>query len=154
MEQGTQLQQCLLSYTKLTICRTIAGDWAFRLPFLLQMFPALLVGGGIHFFPFSPRWLAMRGRNNDSLHSLAKLRRVEAADPKVQAEWKGILAEVHAQQEIDRRDTGASTNIFVVELKQWAQLFSPKYFKRTLIALMIPFFQQCKTRTLGGLRTD
>ena len=41
----------------------ISSEWAFRLPFLLQMVPALMVGIGIHLFPYSPRWLCMRGPN-------------------------------------------------------------------------------------------
>jgi hypothetical protein len=33
----------------------IQSHWSWRLPFLLQMVPALMVGCGIHLFPFSPR---------------------------------------------------------------------------------------------------
>ncbi|KAL6406878.1 hypothetical protein AUP68_09688 [Ilyonectria robusta] len=121
--------------------REIAGEWAFRLPFLLQMVPALLVGGGIHFFPYSPRWLAMRGRDDDSLQSLSKLRRVPPNDDRVQAEWKGILSEVRFQEEILRLEH-PTDNRFKAELAQWADLFRPKYLKRTAIALGIPFFQQ------------
>lgn len=121
--------------------REIAGEWAFRLPFLLQMVPALLVGGGIHFFPYSPRWLAMRGRDDDSLQSLSKLRRVPPNDDRVQAEWKGILSEVRFQEEILRLEH-PTDNRFKAELAQWVDLFRPKYLKRTAIALGIPFFQQ------------
>ncbi|KAH7009926.1 general substrate transporter [Ilyonectria destructans] len=121
--------------------REIAGEWAFRLPFLLQMVPALLVGGGIHFFPYSPRWLAMRGRDDDSLQSLSKLRRVPPNDDRVQAEWKGILSEVRFQEEMVRLEH-PTDNRFKAELAQWADLFRPKYLKRTAIALGIPFFQQ------------
>ncbi|KAJ9144539.1 MFS monosaccharide transporter [Pleurostoma richardsiae] len=123
--------------------RSIAGEWAFRLPFLLQMIPALMVGLGIHFFPYSPRWLAMRGRDFDSLSSLMKLRRVPASDSRVQAEWKSILVEVRFQHEmLAREHDGRSPDSIVVELAQWVDLFKPKYIKRTAVALGIPFFQQ------------
>ncbi|KAF4836103.1 High-affinity glucose transporter [Colletotrichum siamense] len=121
--------------------RSISGEWAFRLPFALQMAPALMVGLGIHFFPFSPRWLAMVGRDDDSLGALTKLRRVPVSDERVQAEWKGILSEVRFQQAMVARDH-PSTNAFTAELAQWADLFRPRYLKRTTIALAIPFFQQ------------
>ncbi|KAF3809464.1 Sugar transport protein MST2 [Colletotrichum gloeosporioides] len=121
--------------------RSISGEWAFRLPFALQMAPALMVGLGIHFFPFSPRWLAMVGRDEDSLGALTKLRRVPVSDERVQAEWKGILSEVRFQQAMVARDH-PSTNAFTAELAQWADLFRPRYLKPTTIALAIPFFQQ------------
>ena len=121
--------------------RAIEGDWAFRLPFILQMLPALMVGCGIHFFPYSPRWLAMRGRDEDSLQSLARLRRVPVHDDIVQAEWKGILTEVRFQQEMLSRDHGDARGL-KAELLQWIDLFRPKYLKRTLVALGIPLAQQ------------
>jgi MFS family permease len=122
--------------------RHIAGVWAFRLPFLLQMIPALMVGIGMQFFPFSPRWLAMRHLDQDSLKSLQKLRRLPATDHRVQQEWKGIISEVEFQERVLIRDHGANTNIVVLEFKQWGDLFKPKYARRTMIALAIPFFQQ------------
>lgn len=100
-----------------------------------------MVGGGIHFFPFSPRWLAMRDRYEDSLQSLAKLRRLPTSNEQVQLEWKGILAEVQFQQEVVRREHPDSS-AFIAELLQWIDLFRPKYIRRTMIAIAIPFFQQ------------
>ncbi|GKZ24127.1 hypothetical protein AbraIFM66951_008940 [Aspergillus brasiliensis] len=123
--------------------RSIPSDWAFRLPFLLQMFPALVVGIGIHLFPFSPRWLAMRDREQDSLNCLAKLRRRSPQDDKVQLEWKGILSEVRFQQALLEKEYPDHTRRpLLVGLKQWVDLFRPRYLKRTLVALAIPFFQQ------------
>lgn len=122
--------------------RHIASDWAFRLPFVLQMAPAIMVGLGIQFFPFSPRWLAMRHRDEDSLKSLQKLRRLPENDSRVQTEWKGILSEVEFQERVLERQHGLNRNIVILELKQWADLFRPKYLRRTAVALAIPFFQQ------------
>ncbi|CVL07402.1 related to quinate transport protein [Fusarium mangiferae] len=123
-------------------CRDISNDWAFRLPFLLQMVPALMVGIGIQFFPFSPRWLAMRHRNEDALHSLQKLRRLPGTDARIQAEWKGIVREAEVHEMLLNRDHGANKNPVVLEFQQWGDLFKPKYIRRTTVALAIPFFQQ------------
>lgn len=83
----------------------------------------------------------MRGRDNESLESLAQLRRRPTTDEQVQLEWKGILSEIRFQKEILLREHPDS-NPFIAELKQWMDLFRPKYFKRTLVAIGIPFFQQ------------
>jgi MFS family permease len=40
------------------------------------------------------------------------------------------------------RHHGANKNPVVLELKQWGDLFKPKYIRRTTVALAIPFFQQ------------
>ncbi|KAL5596313.1 hypothetical protein FOVSG1_010002 [Fusarium oxysporum f. sp. vasinfectum] len=131
----------IISYWITYGTKDMASEWSFRLPFLLQMPPALLVGLGIHFFPYSPRWLVMRQRDDDSLHALAQLRRVPATDDRVQAEWKGILTEVRFQQEILSQEHPNDSGI-ILELKQWGDLFRPRCLKRTAVALGIPFFQQ------------
>lgn len=122
--------------------RVINGEWAFRLPFLLQMVPALAVGVGIQFFPFSPRWLAMRHRDEDSLHSLERLRGLPRTDPRVQHEWKGILREVELQEAVLAREHGTEKSFIALELQQWGDLFKPKYLSRTAVGLAMPFFQQ------------
>ncbi|KAJ5389731.1 uncharacterized protein N7496_000799 [Penicillium cataractarum] len=121
--------------------RAMSGDWAYRLPFLLQIIPGLVVGLGIHFFPFSPRWLALRDRNQESLQALSKLRRLPTTDETVQLEWRGILTEDRFQKQI-LRNQHPNTGPLMMEIKQWLDLFRPKYFKRTCVAIAIPFFQQ------------
>ncbi|KAJ5337827.1 hypothetical protein N7452_004555 [Penicillium brevicompactum] len=121
--------------------RAVSGDWAFRLPFLLQMIPALVVGFGIHLFPFSPRWLALRDRKEDSLASLAKLRRLPPSDETVLLEWRGILTEVRFQKEI-MHNQYPNTGPAMLEIKGWIDLFRPRYLRRTAVAIAIPFFQQ------------
>ena len=122
--------------------REISGTWSFRLPFLLQIAPALVVGLGIQLFPFSPRWLAMKHRSEDCLRSLETLRRLPGTDERVQAEWRGILKEVEMQELALDREHGLNTNFAVLELKQWGDIFKPKYLRRTVVALGMPFFQQ------------
>ena len=105
------------------------------------MVPALCVGLGILFFPFSPRWLAIRGRNEECLRSLSKLRRVPADDVRTQTEWRGIMCEVRFEQEVLAMSHPESKG-WRLEVHQWVDLVRPKYFRRTCIALAISFFQQ------------
>ncbi|KAL4933258.1 general substrate transporter [Aspergillus undulatus] len=107
--------------------RVMDTEWSFRPPFL-QIVRALVVGGAIHLFPFSPRWLAMRSRNAGSLTALARLR---------------ILAEIRFQEEIhDHEYPKHKDQPVKTDLRQWLGLFNKRYLRRTLVALAIPFFQQ------------
>ncbi|RMY41507.1 hypothetical protein D0864_16194, partial [Hortaea werneckii] len=81
--------------------RYMPSEWAWRLPFLLQIFPGLGLGIGIIFLPFSPRWLASKGRDEEALHNLAKLRQLPTTDRRVQLELFDIRAEVALHQEIN-----------------------------------------------------
>lgn len=105
------------------------------------MVPALVVGCGIHFFPFSPRWLALANRNEESLECLAKLRRLPVTDETVQLEWRGILTEDRFQKQMLSKEHPDATGL-IMELKQWFDLFRPRYIRRTFVAMAIPFFQQ------------
>lgn len=85
----------------------------------------------------------MRGREEDSLFALAKLRRRPVHDEQVQLEWKGILSEVRFQRQmLEKEYPDHQSRPLLVGLKQWVSLVRPKYFRRTLVALAIPFFQQ------------
>ncbi|GAW26941.1 putative quinate transport protein [Rosellinia necatrix] len=121
--------------------KDLPGDISFRLPFGLQIIPALAVGIGIHLFPYSPRWLALRKRNNEGLASLAKLRGLTPTDFRVQEEWVSILIEARLQEAVNASEH-PNTGPLKLELLQWVDLFRPKYLKRTTVALAIPFFQQ------------
>ena len=48
----------VIAYWILYGTRNIVGEASFRLPSGLQMISAVAIGGGIHFFPISPPWLA------------------------------------------------------------------------------------------------
>ncbi|THY82761.1 hexose carrier protein [Aureobasidium pullulans] len=119
----------------------VSSEWALRLPILLQIVPALMVGIGIHLFPYSPRWLCMRGRDEEALLALSTLKRLSDQDIRVQNEWKAIIAEVRLVDEVTRRKWGETKGL-KLELLGWMELFSPKYLRRTAVAAAIPFFQQ------------
>jgi hypothetical protein len=60
--------------------RFIQSDRSWRLPFLLQMVPAFVLGAGIYSLPFSSRWLMSKDRSEEALQGLSKLRRLPASD--------------------------------------------------------------------------
>ncbi|KAH7138183.1 general substrate transporter [Dendryphion nanum] len=127
--------------------RYMAGEWAWRLPFLLQMIPGFVLGAGIVFLPFSPRWLASKGRDQEALENLAKLRRLPTTDSRVVQEWCEIRAEATFVKEVNaerhphlQEDTRA--NRWKLELVQWVDCFRKGCRKRTLVGVGIMFFQQ------------
>jgi len=83
----------------------------------------------------------MRNRREEALQSLSKLRRVPPNDARVQAEWRGIIAEVEFQDEMTARLHPNKTGISL-ELLGWLDLFKKNYIRRTAVAVAIPFFQQ------------
>ncbi|CAI6095971.1 unnamed protein product [Clonostachys chloroleuca] len=121
--------------------RHMEGSISFRLPLGLQMVCATCVGVGIHFFPFSPRWLALVGRNQDSLISLSKLRRLPETDERVQAEYKSIVAEVEFQRLMqEAKHPGVSG--LKLEVLLWLDLFDGKNWRRVVVGCGVCFFQQ------------
>lgn len=141
LEQFSIVVGSIIAYWLSYGTNEMSNDWCFRLPFLLQMVPAGIVGCAILTFPYSPRWLAMVGRKDECLESLCKLRRLPASDQRVQIEFKGILAEVEFQNIIQEKEHPNSRGL-KLELAQWADLFKPKIWRRTAIAIGMPWFQQ------------
>jgi len=127
--------------------RYMAGEWSWRLPFLLQMIPGFILAAGVIVLPFSPRWLASKGRNEEALQSLAKLRSLPASDRRVRQEYMDIQAEVrfHQQMNADKHPNlqgGGSKNAFLLEIASWADCFRNGCWRRTHVGIMIMFFQQ------------
>ena len=125
----------------------IDNEWAWRLPFLLQMLPAIMVGVGISFLPFSPRWLVSKDRDEEALLTLSKLRQLPTIDQRVQLEWLEIRAEVALHKEISaerhpRLQDGSRKSKIKLELASWGDLFRKGCIKRTHIGIMLFFFQQ------------
>lgn len=137
--------------------RFMPNEWSFRLPFLLQILPALLLGSAVFLLPFSPRWLASKDRDDECLATLSRLRRVPASDPRVQAEWLAIRAEVAFQREVNAKRhpqllaSDSSNNnptkpgllaSVKLELSAFADCFRFGFLRRTLVGIGLNFFQQ------------
>ncbi|KAF2001066.1 general substrate transporter [Amniculicola lignicola CBS 123094] len=127
--------------------RYMPSEWSWRLPFLLQMVPGFVLAGGIWVLPYSPRWLASKGRNEESLQSLAKIRRLPTTDPRVYQEWCEIRAEVTFKQEVmaERHPQlveRTRMNRIKLELVSWTDCFRKGCWRRTVVGVGIMFFQQ------------
>ncbi|KAG7571074.1 hypothetical protein FFLO_01038 [Filobasidium floriforme] len=143
--------------------RHITGEWSYRLPFLIQILPALLLASLLYFLPYSPRWLAsQKGRDLDCLQVLVRLRKLPPSDPRVQAEWISIRTEaIHSRRAFAQRHpelsklkpkleggkegTELGWGLFADLKREWAgwvEMFGPEVIKRTHVGMGIMFFQQ------------
>ncbi|KAL2882843.1 hypothetical protein SGCOL_001533 [Colletotrichum sp. CLE4] len=114
--------------------RHMTGQIAFRLPLGLQMVCATGLGIGILFYPYSPRWLALVNRPQEALDSLVRLRRLPADDHRVQAEHRGIISEVEVQKIMQEKHHPGKRGLRL-ELAGWLDLFSPRLWRRTAVAM-------------------
>lgn len=127
--------------------RFMAGEWSWRLPFFLQMIPGFVLLGGVFALPFSPRWLVSKGRNEEALANLSKLRQLPATDKRVRQEYTDILAEVTFHQEVSAerhpqlQDRTKKSRI-LLELVSWADCFKRGCWRRTHVGVGLMFFQQ------------
>lgn len=152
LEQFSIVFGVIISYWITFGTRFIAGEWSYRLPFLLQILPAVLLGSAVFLLPFSPRWLASQDRDDECLGSLCRLRQVPRDDPRLQAEWLEIRAEVAFQREImERRHPGLAARqaqqsgvmaAIKLELAGYMECFRHGYAKRTMVGITVSFFQQ------------
>ena len=125
----------------------IQSEWAWRLPFLLQIIPGIFLGVGILFLPFSPRRLVMKRRDDEALQALGKLRRLSTTDRRVQQEWYDIRAEAafHLETSAIRHpklQDGARSSNFKLELSTWLDCFKRGCWRRTHVGMGVMFFQQ------------
>lgn len=129
--------------------RNMASDWSFRLPFLVQITPALVLAVLFFFLPYSPRWLVSKGRDGEALATLCRLRRLPRDSPFVLAELIAIKAEsaVQYRAEAVRHPNVAGkpglANELALEALRWKDMFAGAgIFQRTHIGLGLGFFQQ------------
>ena len=127
--------------------RYMAGEWAWRLPFLLQLIPGFAIAAGVVVLPFSPRWLVFKGRDQEALQSLSILRRLPVTDRRIRREFLDIKTEVQFHKQLDSERYPAlvaddSDNFFRRELVSFMDCFKRGYWKRTHVGIGIMFFQQ------------
>ncbi|MCJ1301208.1 hypothetical protein MMC08_004007 [Hypocenomyce scalaris] len=110
---------------------------AWRVPLALQLIPAWILFVGMFFLPFTPRWLMMKHRDDECIASLCKLRRLDAQDPLLRAEYLEIKAAVMFDEEVDAEFASQHGAFGGLGL-----LFKGSMFKRLSIGCWIMIFQQ------------
>lgn len=115
-------------------------DVSWRFPLALQLLPAWILFVGMFFLPFSPRWLMMKHRDDDCLRALSRLRRLDAEDPVLRAEYLEIKAAVMFDEETAAEIKGSSGAFGL-----WKTLFVPNMLKRLIIGCTIMICQQVRT---------
>lgn len=72
---------------------------AWRIPLGLQLIPAVILGIGILFMPFSPRWLVNQGRDEEALTVLSQARNLPPDSELVRIEFLEIKAQYLFEKE-------------------------------------------------------
>lgn len=96
------------------------NDWAWRIPFLIQLIVCVLLGC-VYFLPFSPRWLVDKGRKEEALNVIALLHESTIHDPEVLNEFNCICEEIEIERAFGDRT--------------FIECFRGTNLKRTLFAL-------------------
>ncbi|OGM46349.1 MFS monosaccharide transporter [Aspergillus bombycis] len=118
------------------------SEASWRLPFALQILPALILGLGIIFFPDSPRWLAMKERDDEALTALSKLRRQARDSPALVNEFLEIKASIMLENTF-ARDHFPDLSGFRLHAAQYVSFLTTwARFKRLAIGCCVMFFQQ------------
>ena len=124
------------------------SDWAWRTPMIAQGAPAVILAVGVWFLPYSPRWLVKKGRDEEALAALSRLRNQSRDEYLVQVEFLEIKAEAEFERRaFIKRNPHLSekqrSDPWLQELAGYRHLFRTKdSFKRVAIGSLIMFFQQ------------
>ncbi|KAL1931284.1 hypothetical protein VTP01DRAFT_10421 [Rhizomucor pusillus] len=82
-------------------CQYIQSSAAWRIPWAVQAVPAVILFAGMWAFPFSPRWLADKGRMEEARKVLADIHgEGDMNHPRVQLEIQEIEATIKFDREI------------------------------------------------------
>jgi hypothetical protein len=112
------------------------------LPIALQILPAIILGLGMFWMPFSPRWLTEVGRDEEAKETLAYLRSSTLEDTAVVREFFEIKAEVLIERELRQAKT-AGKGRFRAMVQPYCDLFATRSnFHRLWIGCSTMFFQQ------------
>ncbi|ORY06727.1 high affinity glucose transporter [Basidiobolus meristosporus CBS 931.73] len=108
----------------------LSGSVAWRLPYGLQVIPAVILFVGMFFFPYSPRWLANKGRKEEALNTLALLHgNGDINHPTVQAEFEAINEAIRYDQEVAKSTA-------------WKDLFTGTVGHRVFLGVSLQMWQQ------------
>jgi hypothetical protein len=115
---------------------------AWLVPICIQLVPAIILAVGIMGMPQSPRWLMDQGREEESLHVIANLRRLPATDPLVEMEFLELKAQKLFETRLSQADhpqyqDGSGKSNFLLGVAGYRALFARgANFKRTSVAIL------------------
>ena len=118
------------------------SDASWRIPFAIQIAPALVLGVGMLFFPESPRYFLMRHNEPKALAALARLRRVHPDTASLRTEYLAIKAEVLFDEAHTRDKFPGQTGVRLFLSQHKALVSTRPAFHRLAIGTCIMFFQQ------------
>ncbi|KAF7288752.1 MFS domain-containing protein [Mycena indigotica] len=118
--------------------RNIPGSASWRIPLGVQIGPGVLLAfGALFLLPASPRLLVLKGKYDEAEASLVKLRGRDDVLTKIELLEMCVEAALISQSNSDSPKPGAQN-----EFSAWRQLFSKKYRPRTLVGVLMMFFQR------------
>ncbi|KAH7311317.1 quinate permease [Stachybotrys elegans] len=123
------------------------SNLSWMLPSIIQGIPAAILAVGIWWLPFSPRWLVKKGRDEEAIQVLSKLRQVPAESPALQLEYKEIKAECLFESRAFAKSfphlAEHKQSVLRSEMAQYWNIVKRKdNFKRVCTAWLVMFFQQ------------
>jgi MFS family permease len=118
------------------------SDASWRIPLALQIFPALVLGIGMLFFPDSPRWLLMKDRDEEAISTLALLRQCAPDHPSIISESLEIKASILLENTYIRDHFAGLSGIRLQVAQYVSMLTTFSRFKRLAIGCCVMFFQQ------------
>eukprot|EP00753_Platysulcus_tardus_P020456 PLAT8063.1.p1 GENE.PLAT8063.1~~PLAT8063.1.p1 ORF type:complete len:561 (-),score=-138.96 PLAT8063.1:144-1826(-) len=129
---------------------TTAGqsEAAWRIPLALQLVPALILGCGVMFMPFSPRWLVNQGRDEEALVVLSNARSLPMEHELIQIEFLEIKAQYLFEKETSEMkypqyQDGSFKSDFKLGLFGYMSLLGNRaLLYRLAVASLTMFFQQ------------
>ncbi|KAF8543995.1 general substrate transporter [Trichophaea hybrida] len=102
---------------------------AFRIPWAIQIIPAVILLVGLFWFPYSPRWLASKDRWEEALEVLADVHGGgNRSDPRVLAEYKEIEDTIRFERE--------------EAITSFAELTKPRTVKRVVLGMSLQMWSQ------------
>jgi len=102
---------------------------AFRIPWGIQIIPAVILFFGMWFLPRSPRWLASKDRWEEAIRVMADLHGGgDVNHPKVLAEYQEIEEALRFERE--------------EAINSYRQLAAPRMFKRVILGMSIQMWSQ------------
>ncbi|KAG8733168.1 hypothetical protein FRC11_008230 [Ceratobasidium sp. 423] len=124
------------------------SEAAWRIPLALQLVPALILGIGVIFMPYSPRWLVAQGRDEEAIKVLCMTRELPEESDLIQIEYLEIKAEVLFEAELEQvrypqYQDGSTSSRFKLGLSKYTSLITNRtYLIRVAVGSLTMFFQQ------------